>query len=40
MIQISLKFVPKSPINNKSALLRVMAWRQIGQSVSDLLSDT
>ena len=25
-IQISLKFVPKSPIDNKSALVQVMAW--------------
>ena len=29
-IQISLKFVPKSPIDNKSALVQVMAWRQTG----------
>ena len=28
--RISLKFVPKNPINNKSALVHVMAWRQIG----------
>ena len=27
-IRISLKFVPKGPINNKSALVQVMAWRQ------------
>ena len=26
-IQISLKLVPKSPINNKPALVQVMAWR-------------
>ena len=26
-IQISLKFVPKGPINNKTALVQVMAWR-------------
>ena len=26
LIQISLKFVPKGPINNKSALVQVMAW--------------
>ena len=26
MIQISLKFVPKRPIDNKSALIKVMAW--------------
>ena len=29
-IQISLKLVPRSPINNKSALARVMAWRWTG----------
>ena len=29
-IQISLKFVPRSPIHNKSALVQVMAWRQTG----------
>ena len=29
-IQISLKLVPKSPIDNKSALVRVMAWRRTG----------
>ena len=29
-IQISLNFVPKSPIDNKSTLVQVMAWRQIG----------
>ena len=27
MIQISLKFIPMSPINNKPALVQVMAWR-------------
>ena len=30
LIQISLKFVPNGPIDNKSALVRVMAWRQAG----------
>ena len=30
VIQISLKFVPKSPIDNKSAFVQVMAWRQTG----------
>ena len=30
LIQISLKFVPRSPIDNKPALVQVMAWRQIG----------
>ena len=28
-IEISLEFVPKGPIDNKSALVHVMAWRQI-----------
>ena len=27
-IEISLKLVPRSPINNKSALVQVMAWRR------------
>ena len=30
LIQISLKFVPKGPNENKSALVQVMAWRRIG----------
>ena len=30
LIQISLKFVPKSPIDYKSALVQVMAWRRRG----------
>ena len=30
MIQISLKYVPRSPIDNKSALVQVMAWCQTG----------
>ena len=29
-IQISLKFVPKGLINNKSALIQVKAWRWTG----------
>ena len=29
-IQISLKFVPKGPIDNKSMLVQVMAWRRGG----------
>ena len=29
-IKISLKFVPKGPIDNKSALVQVMAWRRTG----------
>ena len=29
-IKISLKFVPKGPIDNESALVQVMAWRRTG----------
>ena len=29
-IQISLKFVPRSPIDNKAALVQVMAWCRTG----------
>ena len=29
-IRISLKFVPRSAINNKPALVQVMAWRRTG----------
>ena len=29
-IKISLKFVPKGPINNMPALLQIMAWRRPG----------
>ena len=29
-IQISLKFVPRNPIDNKPAMIQVMAWRWIG----------
>ena len=29
-IKISLKFVPRSPIDNKPVLVQVMAWRRIG----------
>ena len=29
-IKISLKFGPKSPINNFSALVQIMAWRRQG----------
>ena len=29
-IKISLKFVPKGPINNIPALVQIMAWRQLG----------
>ena len=30
LIEISLKFVPRSLIDNKPALVRVMAWRRTG----------
>ena len=30
LIQISLKFVPKGSINNKPALVQIMAWHQTG----------
>ena len=30
LIKISLKFVPKSPINNIPALVQIMAWRRPG----------
>ena len=30
MIKISLKYVHQGPIDNKSALFQVMAWRQTG----------
>ena len=30
LIQISLKFVPKGPIDSKSALVHVMTWRRTG----------
>ena len=29
-IRISLKFIPKGPINNISALVRIMTWRRPG----------
>ena len=29
-IMISLKFVPKGPINNIPALVQIMAWRRSG----------
>ena len=29
-IQISLKYVPRSPIDNKPAMVHVMAWRRTG----------
>ena len=30
LIQISLKFVPKGPINNIPVLVHIMAWRRLG----------
>ena len=30
LFQISLKFVPRSPIEHKPALVQVMAWRWTG----------
>ena len=30
LIEISLKFVPKGPINNIPALVQIMAWRRPG----------
>ena len=33
-IQISLKYVPRSPIDNKPAMFQVMAWHQIGHKQS------
>ena len=30
LIRISLKFVPKGPINNNPALVQIMAWRRPG----------
>ena len=29
-IRISLKFIPKGPIDNRSALIQVMTWHQTG----------
>ena len=39
LIQISLKFIPKDPIDNKLSLdlVQVMAWHQIGNSSSSEL---
>ena len=30
VIEISLKFIPEGPIDNKSALVQVMAWHLLG----------
>ena len=38
MIQISLKFVPEGPIDNKAVLVQVMAWRRTGDKpLSELM---
>ena len=34
LIQISLKFVPRSSMDDKLALVQVMAWRRIGDNPS------
>ena len=31
LIQISLRFVPRGPVDTKPALVQVMAWCQIGE---------
>ena len=37
-IQISLKFVPKGPIDNIPALVQIMAWRRSGDKpLSELM---
>ena len=37
-IWISLKFFPRSPIDNRPALVQVMAWRQAGnKQLPDLM---
>ena len=33
LMRISLKFVPKGPIDNKWALVQVMAWRRTGDNL-------
>ena len=33
-IKKSLKFVPKGPINNIQALVKIMAWRRLGDKPS------
>ena len=30
LIKIALKFVPKGPIDNNQAMIKIMAWRRIG----------
>ena len=39
-IKISLKFVPKGPINNIPALVQIMAWRRTGDKpLSEAMMD-
>ena len=33
LIQLSLKFAPRSPIDNKPALVQAMAWRRTGDKL-------
>ena len=38
LVKISLKFIPKGPIDNNLALFHIMAWRQIGDKpLSELM---
>ena len=38
LIEISLKFVPKGPIDNNPPLVKIMAWRWIGiKPLSELM---
>ena len=38
LIKISMEFVPKSPINNIPALVKIMAWRRLGDKpLSELI---
>ena len=36
LIKISLEFVPGGPINNNSALAKLIAWHRIGDKWSEL----
>ena len=39
LIKISLKFVPKGPINNNPALVQIMAWHRTGNKpLSEVLN--
>ena len=39
LVRISLKFVPRSPIDNKSALVQVMAWCRTGDKADKSLPE-